>query len=383
MDSFYDIKGNEVSKDGIVAEFINNYEGNLTDFNEGSEIRNLLEAFAVYAMGNEERMNDMLYAVDIMNADGEYLDLLAGQPAIDMERIEGVEATGEVLFTVANALLEELLIPAGTVVSAENGMDFETITDNIIPAGTTSISCMVEAIEVGTEGNIPANTIVTKIDGYDAVQGFTVSNPDAFNGGLDYEEDDAFRDRILEHMSLQKFGSKPYYIAQLMNEFPDAHDILFDTSNASYTGVVTPNTYKGATAQAKLINDVQSYLSDDNNILIGHTFNVASPDEKTIDFIVVHNDWITSDDLKAKVTEVITKYITGGELSFAPKEYKGLNLGEQLTFPVNTECYELSAEVDNVFNRNGDTFVNRNSTITGFTDNSKYVVGTITFQGRL
>ena len=142
-DSFYDIKGNEISKEAIVAEFINNYTGNVTDFNEGSEIRNLLEAFAVYAMGIEERMNDLLYIVDIMNADGEYLDLLASQPRIDMERIEGVEARGEVIFTLQNALLEELSIPAGTIVTAENGMDFETVTDNILPAGTTSITCMV------------------------------------------------------------------------------------------------------------------------------------------------------------------------------------------------------------------------------------------------
>ena len=77
MDSFYDVKGNEVSKDGIVAEFIGNYQGNLTDFNEGSEIRNLIEAFATYAMGIEERINDTVYVMDIMNADGEYLDLLA------------------------------------------------------------------------------------------------------------------------------------------------------------------------------------------------------------------------------------------------------------------------------------------------------------------
>ena len=106
MDSFYSVKGNEVSKENIVAEWINNYTGSLTDFNEGSEIRNLLEAFAVYAMGLEERMNDILYVMDIMNADGEYLDLLVSQPGIDMERIEGVEATGYVLFTVKNALLE-------------------------------------------------------------------------------------------------------------------------------------------------------------------------------------------------------------------------------------------------------------------------------------
>ena len=284
MDSFYTVKGNEVSKENIVSEFINNYNGNLTDFNEGSEIRNILEAFAVYAMGLEERINDTVYIMDIMNADGEYLDLLASQPRIDMERIEGVEATGYVLFTVKNALLEELLIPAGTVVTSDTGVDFETVTDNTILPGELSRECMVQAVDVGTEGNIPANSIITKEDGYDAVEGFTVSNPSAFTGGLDYEEDDAFRERILNNMSLQKFGSSPYYVATLMNEFPNAHDILFDTTSSStYHALVTPNTYAGADKQAELEQEVMAFLSDDNNKLLKHTFNVLSPVVKTVD----------------------------------------------------------------------------------------------------
>ena len=277
-DSFYDVKGNEVSKDAIVAEFINNYTGSLTDFNEGSEIRNLLEAFAVYAMGLEERMNDTLYIMDIMNADDEYLDILASQPGIDLERNTGEEATGTVLFTIRNALLEELLIPAGTLVTSDTGVDFETVTDNTILPGELSRECMVEAIEVGIDGNIPANSILTKIDGYDAVEGFTVSNPEPFTGGVYYEEDDVFRERIIETMGLAKFGSKPYYISMLMEEFPQIHDLIFDTSSSSnYSAVVTPNTYEGSEAQTKLVMDVEAYLTDDNNIALGHTFNTITP----------------------------------------------------------------------------------------------------------
>lgn len=342
-DSFYDIKGNEVSKDGIVSEFISNYTGSVTDFNEGSEIRNLLEAFAVYAMGNEERMNDLLYAVDIMNADGEYLDLLASQPSIDMERIEGVEARGEVIFTVQNALLEELSIPAGTIVTAENGIEFETITDNILPAGALSIPCMVEAIEVGTDGNIPANSIITKIDGYDAVQGFSVSNEDAFSGGLDYEEDDVFRDRIIEHMSLQKFGSEPYYKATLANEYPEAHDILFDTSSSTYTAVITPNTYKGSETQLKLVNDIHAFLSDANNILLGHSFNVISPQSYIKTVNISFQDTAGSNnglyvklanydtDTVNKAKEVLNCFLKGGAVSFGPHEFQGLNLTQEFT----------------------------------------------------
>ncbi len=354
-DSFYDIKGNEISKDGIVSEFINNYTGNLTDFNEGSEIRNLLEAFAVYAMGNEERMNDLLYAVDIMNADGEYLDLLASQPRIDMERIEGVEATGTVLFTIRNALLEELLIPAGTIVTAENGMDFETVTDNIIMPGELGIECMVEAIEVGVDGNIPAGSILTKIDGYDAVEGFTVTNEDAFSGGVDYEEDDVFRDRIIEEMSLQKFGSRPYYKSALANEYPEAHDILFTTPPPGYHAWVIPNTYDGDDAQSKLTLDVASYLSNENNIMLGHKFYVTSPSAKTLNISFIGTagsstglyialpDYSTDTVNKAK--QLINAYFTGSSVDFATLEYKGLNLKEEWSMNDLTELLSVLGEV--------------------------------------
>lgn len=340
-DSFYTVKGNEVSKENIVSEFINNYTGGLTDFNEGSEIRNLVEAFAVYAMGLEERLNDTVYVMDIMNADGEYLDLLASQPGIDMERIEGVEATGTVLFTVRNALLEELSIPAGTLVTSDTGVDFETQTDNTILPGELSTECMVMAVDVGAEGNIPANSIITKEDGYDAVEGFTVSNPEAFSGGLDYEEDDVFRNRILEAMSLPKFGSKPYYVSMLMNEFTEAHDILFDTTSSStYSAVVTPNTYDGSTAQTKLVMDVASYLADDNNIALGHVFNVVSPVVKTVDVYFGDADEDTGlyvklvnydTDTVSKAKQVLDKYLTGGSLDFVVGEFPGLNLSEEFT----------------------------------------------------
>ena len=335
MNSFYDVKGNEISKDGLVAQFINNYNGTLTDFNEGSEIRNLIEAFAVYAMGNEERINDLVYIMDIMNADGEYLDLLASQPQIDMERIEGVEATGDVIFTVQNALLEELLVPAGTIVSAENGMDFETTTDNILVPGTLAMTCGVRAIDTGVDGNIPANTIITKIDGYDAIDGFTVSNPNAFTGGMDFEEDNAFRDRILAKLRLQKFGSKPYYLAMLRQQYREAHDILFDTSASGYTAVVTPNSYKGDSAQAQLEVDIASYLNNENNHLLGQTFDVVSPVAKSID---IYFDMPSSDNgiyvellnIPSKAKEVIDAYFKGGSVSIrGPQEFPGLNLLEE------------------------------------------------------
>jgi phage-related baseplate assembly protein len=343
-DSFFDIKGNEVSKEGIVADFINNYTGNLTDFNEGSEIRNLLEAFAVYAMGNEERINDILYVMDILNADGEYLDLMASQPGINMERHTGTEAQGSVMFILSEASNEDILVPAGTIVTSRSGIDFETVTDNIMLPGQTVMSCAVRAIDVGKDGNIPAHSLLNKVeDDYELIYGMDVDNPSAFIGGTDFEEDDAFRDRIVARMSLQKFGSKPYYVATLRQEFSDAHDIFFDPTATGYTASIMPNTYKGAAAQAKLEADIADYLGNDNNILLGHTFDVVSPSAQNVNvyfqdgvgpnngIYVKLKNYDTSTVTMAK--EVVEKYFYGGGLSFAPLDLRGLDLYEEFMIP--------------------------------------------------
>ena len=371
-DSFYDIKGNEVSKEGIVADFINNYTGNLTDFNEGSEIRNLLEAFAVYAMGNEERINDILYVMDILNADGEYLDLMASQPGINMERHTGTEAQGSVIFSVANVLVEDLLVPAGTIVTSDTGVDFETVTDNILLPGQTSMPCAVRAIEVGSDGNIPAGSIVTKIDGYDAVGGFTLENIEAFIGGTDFEEDDAFRDRIVARMRLQKFGSKPYYVATLRQEFSDAHDIFFDPTATGYTASIMPNTYKGAAAQAKLEADIADYLGNENNILLGHSFDVVTPGVKDISISIMGIlDDIPSVDI---CKEAINKYITGGNMSDRVVSFPGLNLGQE-TSPADLKDMLVSTFLIENYSRVSVTVTDDGEFDTG---ENKYNVTSIT-----
>ena len=65
-DTFYDVNGYEVSRTNLVQQMIDYYndklmigETRVTDFNEGSEIRNLLEAVAVDVYNLMEELNDL------------------------------------------------------------------------------------------------------------------------------------------------------------------------------------------------------------------------------------------------------------------------------------------------------------------------------------
>ena len=79
--TFYNVLGQEISRNILVTEMIKYYnlkleigETRVTDFNEGSEIRNLLEAIAVDLYVLLDNMNEVTKTAFIETATGEWLD---------------------------------------------------------------------------------------------------------------------------------------------------------------------------------------------------------------------------------------------------------------------------------------------------------------------
>ena len=98
-ESFYNILGEEISRNGLVQQMINFYglllevgETRITDFNEGSEIRNFLETIAVDHYVILEDQNEHAKITFIDTAYGEWLDKHGQHPAIRLERNQGNEA---------------------------------------------------------------------------------------------------------------------------------------------------------------------------------------------------------------------------------------------------------------------------------------------------
>ena len=133
-ESFYNILGEEISRNGLVQQMINFYglllevgETRITDFNEGSEIRNFLETIAVDHYVILEDQNEHAKITFIDTAYGEWLDKHGLHPAIRLERNQGNEAVGEVTFTIPSVSTEQTIIPEGTLLaSTETGLQFST-----------------------------------------------------------------------------------------------------------------------------------------------------------------------------------------------------------------------------------------------------------------
>lgn len=144
---------------------------------------------------------------------GEALDLHAAER--NLKRKAAEKAVGTVEFSTYREAVNNLTIPAGTVVST-NGTEpirFVTTEKCVIKRGETSAQAPVEAIKAGRDGNA-AKGEVTRIISLVAFVD-TVTNKSPFIGGADVEDDERLRKRITESLRNISNGANKAYYKQL------------------------------------------------------------------------------------------------------------------------------------------------------------------------
>ena len=94
--TIYTVTNETITRSSIVQEMLNFYnllfevgDTHVTDFNEGSEIRNLLEVYAVDGYDLRDEQNNLDKIRFIETAEGEWLDKHGASPNIRLPRNEG------------------------------------------------------------------------------------------------------------------------------------------------------------------------------------------------------------------------------------------------------------------------------------------------------
>lgn len=343
--TFYNLKGEEVNRSNLVQQMIDYYtsklelgETKVTDFNEGSEIRNLLEAFAVDIYTLMEEENELTKIAFIETAEGEWLDKHGANPLINIPRLTGTEATGIVTFSVPDITAGEMTIPEGTLLSCtENDLDYVTDSDCIINVGETSATVSATCLTVGYDGNCGADTITILHDEYLDISLITVTNTESFHDGTDYEDDDDYRKRLLGFVRKNTFGSKDYYV-ELASNVPGVHDVIL-VDDEDYSAKIIVNGDEKPTPNDTLL-EVLSTFTDTNNISLGHNFIVDTPTYDTYSFDVELN--VYRELTESFLTHIITDFVNGGarEEGF---EFDGLNIGGDLR---KAELYSIFDRID-------------------------------------
>lgn len=330
--SFFNIFGEEVNISNLVNQMIDYYdqklsvgETSITDFTEGSEIRNLLEAFSVLGYAILEDENEAAKLPFISLSRGLYLDRIGENPFIMLPRIQGKESKGVVTFTLSAAQDYDIIIPVNTVLLDENvGLVFVTDADMSIPSGETSNDVPVSCATTGSDGNIPANTLTVIDDAAINTNLISVTNNEALSEGADYEDDEIYRERLLNYVKRDGFGTLGHYTS-LGESVPGVHDVkLVDVTG--YTKKVLVNGYVKPTTDEVLLN-VLTVFSDAVNLVMGHTFTVDKPTVSSINLTFGLN--VSSNIPTEELTSLVTAIANGGEWDRV--SFDGLNIGENLT----------------------------------------------------
>ncbi len=187
----------------------------LIDLTVGSTLRAILEANASLALWMQWLIVQVLATTRAATSNGTDLDTWCADFAL--ARLPAVPATGLVTFSRFTPTLQAV-IPAATLVRTANGLlSFSVIADPNNPAwsqslngytlgaGVASLTVSAVATASGSLGNVQPGTIsliASAVSGID-----TVTNQNAFVGGLDAEADAPLRTRFSGYLASRARGT--------------------------------------------------------------------------------------------------------------------------------------------------------------------------------
>ncbi len=324
---FYNIYDEEISQESILQELISYYqqlhdEGKteITDFSEGSEVRTLLEVLSHLAYDIREEQNDTIANHFINTADDEYLDLLGANPNVGLERINGNTASGLVKFSINSPATSEIIIPTDTSVNSDE-QEYISTDEGIISIGETYAYVPVECVVEGVDGNCK----IGDINNCEDFPEITVTNDEAFTDGIDEEDDEDYRNRMLNYIRADNFGSRGYYENKLLS-ITGVHDIKIFDSEDTIGYYLNTNTFAG---NSIALTEAIEYFNDNNNHQLGHSFDFRTSILHTLNFIIhlPSNSEVEVTDIDS----VVKSIFVGGESGYALYDYNGLSMGETKT----------------------------------------------------
>ena len=353
-ENFYTITGELIDRTTLVQKMIDYFndkypDSQITDFNEGSEIRNFLEAIAVDIYHLESNQNDVWRACFISTSFGQYLDLF-GQD-LSCPRDMGAQAWGTLTFSIPEAISNVVTIPYGTVItSSTTGLNYVTSIDCTIDIGETSVDCPAHSQVQGANTNAEEDTLTIFRD-VSPYPYLLVTNTNSFTGGRDSETDDEYRLRLLAAKTQDSFGSKEYYI-QLGESIEGVHDILL-VDATGYTAKVIVNGKTKPVPDSVLAN-VTAAFTDERNLVYNHSFTCEKVTYTTAPLEVEIS--VTEEISTTELNKALTALFDGGNYNGAV--FNGLKIDESLSSYLIVSAIEMIPGVLQVtdISSDGDSF---------------------------
>jgi Uncharacterized homolog of phage Mu protein gp47 len=191
--------------DEILTDIQNLLRGStLTDWNPGSVLRTLSEAWAALLEEAYFWLDWLLSQFFVGTAVGEWLDARVAD--FMMVRIQGDTAAGLFILGRDSPSPISVLIPEGTEFE-KDGLKFATLTEVKFLEGESQIEVSVRAVDVGAAYNLLPNTELKQVGM--AVAAIEWVRVKELRGGLDRESDEKLRNRVPEHFASLSRATRP------------------------------------------------------------------------------------------------------------------------------------------------------------------------------
>ena len=213
-------------------------------------------------------------------AQGDFLERHAGLRGL--ARRDAVKAEGTIRFSVDAAAAANLSISAGTVCMTAGLVRFETTADAVLTAGETYVDAAARAVVAGKGGNVPAGSILSM-----AVAPVGVShcvNPAAFSGGLDQEDDEALRARVLETYQRMPNGANAAFYEQGAMSFEEVGAVTVIPRKRGKGTVDVVVTTPAGLPDAALLSKLTAYFEARREIAVDVL--VKAPTVKSVNVTV-------------------------------------------------------------------------------------------------
>jgi uncharacterized phage protein gp47/JayE len=238
---------------------------------------------------------------------GENLDHHARMRSL--ERKSATCAEGVVRFFAAESSELVRTVPAGTVCMTPGLVRFETQQDGYLMAGEMWVDVPVRAVEAGAGGNAAAGTVTEMAVAPVGI--VSCSNPDGFAGGVDEEDDESLRQRVLYSFRYLPNGANAAYYRQLaMADEEVAQAAVISRPRGVGTVDVVVASHAGVPGE-ELLSRLRVQMEQEREIAVDLVVRAPETVEVSVAVEVAAKNGYDAEAVRQRVKNALSDYFSG------------------------------------------------------------------------
>ncbi|UWG96392.1 baseplate J/gp47 family protein [Dehalobacter sp. DCM] len=222
------------------------------DHSEGSFIHDVLSPAALEMAQLYTNLSLAMTLAFAQTTNGHYLDYRAGEHGLT--RKAATKAAGVVNVSGTPGVI----IAQGQIFLTDGGIEFKSTEETTIPAAGTA-EVLIQALEEGVTGNVPAEAVTTLQVALQGVTGITNESP--ITGGTDEETDEDFLTRLLVKVRSPATSGNVAHYVQWATEVTGVGDAkVFPLWDGAGTVKVVIVDSEKTPAEAETISAAAAYI---------------------------------------------------------------------------------------------------------------------------